>query len=192
MNTSSYTELIKERLKSEEIKTIGNVDTSYKHAAVLIPFFREDDTLKVLFTKRTLNVEHHKGQISFPGGAVDEQDTSFLDTALRETEEEIGINSSHVSVLGRVDDVIAKASDFIIHPFVGTIPYPYNFKLSQAEVDRIIKVPLRVFDPVNSTAAGNIVDPGNVKSPVYEYKGEIIWGATARIMANVMRMIGDI
>ncbi len=193
MNTLNYTELIKERLRSKEVKITDNIDPSYRHAAVLIPFFRENNTLKVLFTKRTFEVEHHKGQISFPGGAVDSsRDASFLDTALRETEEEIGISSSHVSILGQVDDVIAKASDFIIHPFVGTIPYPCNFRLSRAEVDRIITVPLDVFDPRNPVTARDAAGNRNFNTPVYEYQGEFIWGATARIMANVIQIIGDI
>ncbi|MBW1920037.1 MAG: CoA pyrophosphatase [Deltaproteobacteria bacterium] len=159
-----------------------------RHSAVLIPLFRADNEYKVLFTKRTSMVETHKGQISFPGGAVDKNDGSFVETALREAYEETGIRREDVSLLGQIDDTRTVASDFVIHPFVGLIPYPYPFKVNSREVERLIEVPLRIFAP---TSSGSPILPVEYEGSIYEgvaysYKGDVIWGATARIMENFM------
>jgi 8-oxo-dGTP pyrophosphatase MutT (NUDIX family) len=192
MNTLNYTELIKRSLGARKPKVIANGDLSYRHAGVLIPLLVENDILKVLFTKRTDIVEHHKGQISFPGGAVDEQDASLEDTVLRETEEEIGVKMEDVALLGRIDDTLTMASRFIVHPFVGQIPSAYAFKINDAEVKRIIKVPLSAFDPENSKEyRKHAVTLGGTTSmePAYEYYDDVIWGATGRMMKNFIEII---
>jgi len=195
MNTLNYTELIKRSLGARKPKVITNGDLSYRHAGVLIPLLVENDILKILFTKRTYIVEHHKGQISFPGGAVDKQDASLEDTVLRETEEEIGVKIEDVALLGRIDDTLTLASRFIVHPFVGQIPPAYAFKINDAEVKRIIKVPLSAFDPETSKEdRKRAVDLGDTISmePAYEYEGDVIWGATGRIMKNFIEIINGL
>ena len=185
-------EKIRDSLNSREVKTIDNPDSRYSHSSVLIPIFSEDGQYMVLFTKRTNRVEHHKGQISFPGGAVDKDDGSLEETALREAYEEIGLLKSDVELLGRTDDMITMVSDFIVHPFVGRIPYPYPFKINPHEVDSIVVIPLYVFMDKTS---GHIKDSVNVDGFIYhgtsyEYQGHIIWGATARIMENFTHIVG--
>jgi len=162
-----------------------------RHSAVLIPLFRVEEEYRVLFTKRTSMVETHKGQISFPGGAVDKNDGSFVETALREAYEETGIRREDVSLLGQIDDTRTVASNFVIHPFVGLIPYPYPFKVNSREVERLIEVPLRIFAP---TSSGSPILPVEYEGSIYEgvaysYKGDVIWGATARIMENFMSIM---
>ena len=136
---------IKVILSKREPRQIENIDSHHIHAAVLIPIFSESNTYKILFTKRTNKVEHHKGQISFPGGSVEDQDNSYLETALRETCEEIGVRQQDVEVLGQIDDKLTVASNFIVRPFVGRIPHPYAFEINPDEVEKIISVPIHLF-----------------------------------------------
>ena len=185
-------EKIRDSLNNREVKTIDNPDSRYVHSSVLIPLFSKDGQYMVLFTKRTNRVEHHKGQISFPGGAVDKDDGSLEETALREAYEEIGLLKSDVELLGRIDDMITMVSDFIVHPFVGRIPYPYPFKINPHEVDSIVVIPLYVF---MDKISGHIKDSVNVDGFIYhgtsyEYQGHVIWGATARIMENFIHFVG--
>jgi 8-oxo-dGTP pyrophosphatase MutT (NUDIX family) len=158
-------------------------------AAVLIPLFMKEGQLHVLLTVRTDTVEAHKGQISFPGGAWEPGDCDMLATALRETEEEVGIDPARVEVLGQLDQLIS-VTDFIITPFVGVVPHPYEFTICEAEIVRLLEVPLSFF-----------LDAGNRHSEVrehrgrpitvyfFDYDGDIIWGVTARILIGFLNLI---
>jgi 8-oxo-dGTP pyrophosphatase MutT (NUDIX family) len=185
-------QIIREVLDSRSPNRIHDGQSLYKHAGVLIPFFEEDRDYKLLFTKRTDTVEHHKGQISFPGGSVDEEDDTVEETVLREAQEEIGLHRDDVDILGRIDDTLTVVSNFIVHPFVGIITYPYDFTLNAAEVKRLIKVPLSVFHPKSSKKKTHTLEIEGVtfETQAFEYKGDIIWGATARIIDNLMDIIG--
>jgi len=121
-NQKDLPQAIKEILSARTPKRIPDEKCLYKHAGVLVPIFRQGGDYMILFTKRTNKLEHHKGQISFPGGSVDEEDNSVRDTALREAREEIGLLKEDVEILGRIDDTLTVVSDFIGHPFVGLIP----------------------------------------------------------------------
>jgi 8-oxo-dGTP pyrophosphatase MutT (NUDIX family) len=183
---------IKEILSARTPKRIRDEQHSYKHAGVLVPIFKQGGEYLILFTKRTTKVEHHKGQISFPGGAVDEADASVKETALREAWEEIGLQEEDVEILGRIDDTLTVVSDFIVHPFVGLIPNPYPFMINTDEVAKLIKMPLKVFHPANARNKGTVFEfEGKThQTPTYEYGGEVLWGATARIMEIFMNIIG--
>ena len=185
--------LIKDLLSNRTPSSIKDVSAAYNHAAVLLPLFIEDGGCKVLFTKRTAKVEHHKGQISFPGGVVDEKDNSFQDAALRESYEEIGLLTKDVEILGQIDDTLTAVSNFIIHPFVGLIPYPYQFRINSLEVESIIRVPLEIFFQKSNhkTIDSNVFGGSIYQGPSYQYSNDIIWGATARIMENLIRIIGQ-
>lgn len=182
---------IKEILRNRNPETIDNSRSEYIHAAVLIPIFLESGMYKILFTQRTNSVPHHKGQISFPGGTVEKQDHSLKETALRESCEEIGILKKDVEIIGRIDDKLTVASRFIVHPFVGRIPYPYPFKINPLEVAKIITVPMKIFfgeEAYKEREPIDFVDPTYV-GPIYEYEESIIWGATARIMENFIQIV---
>jgi len=182
---------IRSILNGRKPKLIPDITGTYSHAGVLIPLLIEEDTCKVLFTKRTDKVEHHKGQISFPGGKVDPEDKSLADTVLREAEEEIGLSREAVELLGRIDDTLTVVSNFIVHPLVGLVPADYNFTLNPFEVDSLLIVPLRLFfekDGKWETSWSYTFEGVHYQSPAWRYKGEVIWGATARIMRNFVEL----
>lgn len=192
MQTRFY-ETIKETLGARAPKRIHNHNSDSIHAAVLIPIFSDQGEYKILFTKRSDHVNTHKGQISFPGGSMEEADQNLLETALREAHEEIGLLKEDVEILGQADDTTTVVSNFIVRPFVGVIPYPYDFTISSDEVDRIIEVPFKVFlenNPQyrqNSAVFEGITYPGSA----FRYKGNVIWGATARILENLMGILEE-
>jgi 8-oxo-dGTP pyrophosphatase MutT (NUDIX family) len=160
-------------------------------AAVLIPLFKKNGEYHVLLTRRTDKVRHHKGQISFPGGRQD-QGEDFLATALREAKEEMGIEAKDVRILGELDDMCTVASDFCIAPFVGLIPYPYPFKINRHEIEEIIEVPLSVFlDETKFREELRSRDGESVLVYFYQHDEHTIWGATARILKQLMDLISS-
>ena len=159
----------------------------------MVPLLKDGPDYKILLTKRTAKVQAHKGQISFPGGAVDKADSSYEQTALREAFEEIGLLPRDVDLLGRLDDMLTMASNFIMHSFVGFIPYPYEFRLHSFEVQELILAPLEVFlRPRGQSNIASIIFEGRTyPSLAYHYKGHVIWGATARILENLAQILGE-
>ena len=158
-----------------------------KSSAVLVPLFCSEGQHYILFTQRSNEVEFHKGQICFPGGTFQPGDTSLLQTALREAEEEIGLKAEDVEILGELDDTITITSGYVISPFVAFIPYPYPFKVSHREINQIFSAPLSaLMDEANFRQAEDMQTLEGKSIPVYycEYKGHIIWGATARILKH--------
>jgi 8-oxo-dGTP pyrophosphatase MutT (NUDIX family) len=193
MTDMDLTEIIRGALQSRKPGIIDNAKSRYLHSSVLIPILKKNGRDSVLFTRRTNKVEHHKGQISFPGGAVDREDGSFEETALREAYEEIGLLREDVEILGQIDDELAVVSNFIMHPFVARVPYPYNFQINANEVDSIIIIPFHVFlDKASIYKKDFIVVEGfPYHGASYEYEGNIVWGATARIMERFIGIIED-
>lgn len=186
--------IIKEMLGAGDPKVIRDGEQpGYRHAGVLLPLLVEGGLCKVLFTKRTDRVEHHKGQISFPGGAVDKGDASIEETVLRETYEEIGLSREHIEILGRIDDVLTMASNYVVHPLVGRIIHMDDLVINSAEVERVVKAPLSLFHRANPEKKRYSVEYEGVtyETPAYEYGKDLIWGATARMMENFMEIIGD-
>ena len=183
---------INDILSSRTPKQIQGPKSHCTQAAVLIPLFTANGELKILFTKRSMQVKDHKGQISFPGGVMEEMDQGLEETALREAYEEIGLLREDVEILGRADDATTVVSNYIVRPFVGAIPCPYDFKISSEEVDRIIEVPFKVFYGNDSQYRRHSAEFEGVTYPgsAFEYKGDVIWGATARILENLVEILG--
>jgi len=156
-------------------------------AAVLVPLFHKGSRYHVLFTKRTDRVKHHKGEISFPGGVVDEDDEDVEATALRETFEEIGLPGKNVEILGTLDDSVTVSSDYLITPIVAEIAYPDRFSINEEEIEELIEIPFDAFlDENRWTEETYSSREGKVLSYRFEYEGRIIWGATARIMRQFL------
>ncbi len=161
-------------------------------SAVLMPIFLKEEELYIIFTKRTSKVKDHKGQISFPGGKYSKSDLNLLSTALRECQEEIGVEKRHIKILGELDDIIT-VTGYLISPYVGVIPYPYRFKTSVNEVEDIIEVPVSALLNDKSFRVERSIKINGKSFPVYYffYQGHIIWGATARILKQFLELVFD-
>jgi 8-oxo-dGTP pyrophosphatase MutT (NUDIX family) len=161
-------------------------------AAVLVPILGSGDA-SIVFAKRTDRVGTHKGQISFPGGVVGARDASFEAAALRECNEEIGLSPASVELLGTLDDTETFATPFVITPFVGVIRRPVTFQPDGQEIEKVLEVPVEsLLDEGNFRVEE--WERGGVLHPVYffDYHGETIWGATARILKGYLDLVkGD-
>ena len=186
--TSSPPQIVKEVLAQRVTKTLA--DPSLTPAAVLLVLYPKDGQYCVLLHKRSEQVEHHKGEISFPGGTQDQGDKDSLDTALRETEEEMGIRREDVTILGELDEV-ATRSGFGVRVYFGTIDYPYPFKPSRLEIAEVLEVPIAVLqDPANLRVESSW-DQGQLStSYAYAYNQHLIFGATARILQQFLELLG--
>ncbi len=178
---------LKSRLGGRTRKSIQ--DNTLKQAAVLLPLFTVDGAYQVLFIKRSRRVEHHKGEISFPGGICEASDGTFERTALRETHEEIGIRPEDVRVLGMLDDIRTQSTRYRVTPVVGVIPYPYSFALSAREVEKIITIPLAHLHDAGNGGEEEVLREGkSYRGHVYHFGSHVIWGATARILNNFIQL----
>ena len=160
-------------------------------AAVLLPLYEKDGETSIVFTRRSELVEHHKGQISFPGGAHDATDPDLRFTALRETWEEIGVAVDHVEVVGQLDEMIT-ISNFLVRPFVGRItePGPYPFVHSEIEVAEILEVPLdHLRDEANVLAEPRIYQGREIIAYSFRWNDHVISGATARILKQFLDLL---
>ena len=158
-------------------------------SAVLVPIYSDNGEYHIIFTQRTNKVSTHKGQISFPGGVRDKTDASLADTALRECTEEVGLACEAVDILGQLDDCPTFVSHFIITPFVGAIPWPYEFTMNEMETSEIIDVPIQaLLDETCRTDGSEIVDGVPMTAYFYTYKDKVIWGATARILYQFLNI----
>ena len=169
------------------------IDAKLVPSAVLVPIYYKQGQYYILFTKRTERVKEHKGQISFPGGACQEGDRKLIDTALRECAEEIGLVPSEVEVLGELDDTLTETSNYIISPFVGLIPWPYQFKVDGWETEEIIEVPVSALMDKDCLRQETEIKSGQaVTSYFYHYQGRVIWGATARILHQFLDIFAQV
>ncbi|MFX1450099.1 MAG: NUDIX hydrolase [Promethearchaeota archaeon] len=168
-------------------------DNRLKHSAVLLLLFMKNNQPHGIFTKRTKNLKKHKGEISLPGGGMEKRDKNLLDTAFRETQEEIALERSNITILGELDDLFT-ISKYIITPFVGCFNYPYEFKINYNEVEELIEVPLSIFQSKENFSEENWGYKGD-EYPVYYYeynsgkKTYIIWGATGYIINNFIELV---
>ena len=187
---SHQKEDLKALLGSRKPKRIAFRNAEYRQASVLLPLFISDGQFWLLFTRRTSTMEYHKGEVSFPGGTVDSVDESWERTAIRETFEEIGVKEDDIEILGQLDDMTTLTSQFIIHPFVGMIPYPYSFSINTGEVERLIEVPLQFFFNPSQPQPHTIKYKGkSLEIPAFIYGDAVIWGATERILENFIGLI---
>ena len=159
-------------------------------AAVLLPLYRHNGDYGVIFTRRSETVPHHRGQMSFPGGGFEAGDGTLRRTALRECEEEIGLQSAHVRVLGQLDDLLTSNSNYLVRPFVGTIPYPYPFVVDRRETASIIEVPL-LFLRRHNPRGEEMRELGGreVRSIFFDYQGHVIWGTTGKILKQFLDLL---
>lgn len=163
--------------------------TPLKCAAVLIPLALSGDEWHLLYTRRTDRVKSHKGQVSFPGGACDEEDITPEQTALREAEEEIGMRREDVWVLGKLNQLVT-VTHYRITPVIGIIPFPYAFKVAGAEVARVFTIPLAWLSDRSNFQEFVMKDSERSLITYHPYDGELLWGATARMTVSFLNTLG--
>jgi len=195
--TGSWIEEVRRRLvrswpERPVARQLGEEGAVLRPAGVLVPLYARDRQLFTIFTKRTELVEHHKGQISFPGGTPKASDANLWATATREAEEETGIPAGRVLLLGALPKAVT-VSDFEISPFVGAVPHPIELRRQAGEVAEILEIPIAyLLDPLVVEERPARWKGRETRTLVYHYRGHAIWGATAHILADLLEVLrGD-
>ncbi|WP_346855073.1 CoA pyrophosphatase [uncultured Draconibacterium sp.] len=164
------------------LKVKPTQENRIKKSSVLLLLFMEENTLKVCLIKRPAFMKHHAGQIALPGGRMEPGETC-IETALRETFEEIGIKSESIDILGKLSDFYVEVSNFQVQPVVGWLSTKPKFNLNLQEVQKVIAFPIKEFKPPYQTIELKTLT-GELEVPCVKYEGEIIWGATAMILSE--------
>lgn len=153
-----------------------------KHGSVLLLLFTENNELTVCLIKRPAHMKHHASQIALPGGRIEKGETA-LETAFRETWEEIGVSKNEIEILGNLSELYVEVSRFQIHPFVGWLKEKPVFNIDRNEVEKTILFPLKNlinnFEEIELSTV-----KGQLKVPCVQFENEIVWGATAMILAE--------
>ena len=160
-------------------------------AAVLVPLHMKRGELHAVFTERHHDLPRHAGEISFPGGRRDDADTDLIATALRETQEEVGLPADSVQLIGALEPIPTIVSGYAIHPFVGIVPSNFRWIPSDSEVAAVIDLPL----PAVAAGYGRrrLVRRGAaIRTDTYVVDDHMIWGATARIVSDLLDRIGEL
>ncbi|MCH8799920.1 MAG: CoA pyrophosphatase [Chloroflexi bacterium] len=182
-------ELLKRALANRVVERVDGAGLT--PSAVMVLFYPKDGEYCILLNKRSEQVEHHKGEISFPGGARDPEDRDALETALRETEEEMGIKREDITVIGEMDEV-ATRSNFRVQVFAGTIEYPYTFNPSAIEIAEVLEFPVpALIDPANRRVETRWENGQPVTSYSYVHGEHVVFGATARILQSCIDILDD-
>ncbi len=183
----SFKKHLKTSLSEREIKVLDFPE--YRKASVIILFLEKNGAPHVLLTRRTDRVSTHKGQISFPGGGFDSTDRDFLDTALRETMEEVGITPDKIEILGEFDEYMS-ISGFHVHVFVGALNSLQTYNFNRDEIDEVLEVPFTLFCGDKYSRYDKINFNGmDYEIYYYNYMNNTIWGMTARILTDFGRKI---
>jgi 8-oxo-dGTP pyrophosphatase MutT (NUDIX family) len=160
----------------------------FRHASVLVPLHEKDGGPHVIVTVRPTTMRRHAGQISLPGGALDHGEES-LQAALRESHEEIGLDRRQVKVLGRLSEVVVLTSPFRLTPWVASVPYPYPYAAAPGEVEEIVHVPIAGLLDEAAYGVRRVEAYGmTLDTHTYRVGPHVIWGATARILHELLQV----
>jgi len=158
-------------------------------AAVLVPLIAHRDSTTVLLTLRTEHLAKHPGQISFPGGHIEDGDDTPEETALRETEEETGLHRRHIDIVGRLDDYETRTG-FRVTPIVAIVTPPFDLEPDPYEVAETFEVPLAfLLDPVNHRRHSRLFEGSEREFYAMPYNEHFIWGATAGMLINLYEVL---
>ena len=182
-------DVITDALRQRAARKADHAD--FRRAAVLLPLYVIEAGPHLVLTKRTELVPTHKGQISFPGGGFEEADGDLLATALRESQEEIGLRPEDVEIVGTLDDTVTVSSRHVVRPFVGFVPHPYPYRLDPFEIERLIHLPISALlrgAPFREETWER--EGRSVIVFLYEHEGDTIWGLTARVLKQFIEVVG--
>ena len=171
----------------KERKRISSRKRGFRRAAVLVPIFERQGDSFLIFTQRTETVSTHKGEVSFPGGAVDPGDRGPKQAALREAEEELCLSSGQVEVVGLLDDIVT-LSLFRITPVVGFVRAPFSLCPNPGEIEKVFELPVaRFLNPAIFRTEEQFEFQGNPYPVYYFHLPEVtVWGATAKILKQFL------
>jgi 8-oxo-dGTP pyrophosphatase MutT (NUDIX family) len=185
-------EQLKGRLEQRPGRPFTAPGLALRESAVLVPLFVRGGEPHVLFTKRPETLRAHPGQISFPGGSRDAEDASLLHTALREMQEELGVSPQVVQVLGTLDE-IPTTTGYRILPFVGAIPHDVRYVPNVAEIALVIEVSFsHLLAPSRWRTEKRTWMGREVDIHSFDFGEHVIWGATARILHNLLTLAGGL
>ncbi|AEI64688.1 CoA pyrophosphatase [Corallococcus macrosporus] len=192
MSVEALFQALESRLSARPAREVHLPGWTLREASVLVPVFERDGVPHVLFTRRPATLRTHADQYSFPGGGRDPEDATPLHTALRETEEELGIDRRGVRVLGMLDEV-PTISRYRVRPFVGVIPGDGKYQPSAEEVAFILEVPLSgLLDPSILRVERKEILGAERDLYFYTYGTHVIWGATARILRDFLSHVTQV
>ncbi len=174
---------------------VGTIAPQNQHrkAAVLVPLLQHSSEWHLLFIRRSVEVQDHKGQVAFPGGSIEPQDVDIRATALRETWEEIGLAPEAIRVLGLMP-ARNTITGFHITPVVGVIPWPFSIRMQTSEVSRVFTIPLHWLAQPQHHSMRDVLRPNGAFEPVYyfdEYDGELLWGITAAMTLQFLEIVSQ-
>lgn len=162
-------------------------------AAVLVALFPKEKNWHLLLIKRnTVHGDHHSGQIGFPGGKFEPEDGTLIQTALRETEEELGIDKNEINVLGPLTHLYIPVSNYVVHPYVGVLNRRPTYRLQKSEVSRVFETPIQRFlEPSARKLTDLYIAEGLLLKnvPYFDVEGEVLWGATAMMLSEFLEVI---
>jgi len=177
---------------ADRFENFMNPSGPYKKASVHLTLFEKDTVPHILFIKRAaVTKDKHSGQISFPGGQLDEVDKSLEECALRETHEELGLDLSRINLLGAMTPIYVYVSNFMVYPFIGIYDGLPEYTLQKSEVDYVIEVPIESFlsETIIMRKDINVRDVILKDVPYYNLNGETLWGATAMMTSEFVSII---
>jgi 8-oxo-dGTP pyrophosphatase MutT (NUDIX family) len=190
---------IQTKIAEHEFSHISNpfprelLPTPLRNAAVLIPFIRSNHEWHLLFIRRTtVDGDMHSGQVAFPGGGAENGDLTPENTALRETQEELGITPDQVQIVGQLGK-LTTISNYLITPIVGFLDWPIPLNPATTEVSKVFTIPLRwLANSENYTIKNRSLPEPHAPIPViyfHKYKGELLWGASAKLTLHLLEVL---
>ena len=177
----------------EDLMGKNKENDTTRQSAVLLLLFPSGENINILLIKRTIYNGHHSGQVAFPGGKLEKSDLSVFDAALRETEEEVGIDSSQIKIIGKLTPLYIPISNMMVSPIVGAINTTPIIHPNDKEVEYIISVPINhLLDPANKSVKVISLHDRQITAPYYNVSNEMVWGATAMIVSEFLVIVESI